>query len=94
MHNRYDDFSLALVKQFMIICLTTMCHPNDCKLSFTRFQWWIMVVFLLKPVRLLDAFNLQWGLVFTVHGVCDNVDGIQCDAALSIRYAQQNAVAA
>lgn len=21
-----DDFSLALVKQFMIICLTTMCH--------------------------------------------------------------------
>lgn len=75
MHNRYDDFSLALVKQFMIICLTTMCHTNDCKLSFTRFQWWIMVVFLLKPVRLLDAFNLQWGLVFSVHCLCYTGDG-------------------
>lgn len=41
-----DDFSLALVKQFMIICLTTMCHEMN-----VRCVWlhsWIMTCILCR----------------------------------------------
>lgn len=46
----------------MIICLTTMCHANDCMLSFTLMlvQWWIMLRFcLLKPELRSLQFSTQ-----------------------------------